>query len=70
VLLASRNVVEEIKRNLHNQDQLHNIETYLSNVQIVLEADQRLECPIDFPDKDKPVLIAANFCQGRLSDHG
>lgn len=63
VLLASRYVVEETKRNLHNQDQLQNLETYLSNVQIVLEADQRLECPLDLPDKDKPVLMAAIFAR-------
>jgi predicted nucleic acid-binding protein len=29
------------------------------NVQIVLEADPSIECPIDLPEKDQPVLVAA-----------
>jgi predicted nucleic acid-binding protein len=59
VLLASRYVIEEAKRNLTQRDQLNKLETRLSNVQIVLEADPRIECPINLPEKDQPVLMAA-----------
>ena len=59
VLLASGYVIEEAKRNLTNPDQLNKLEACLSNVQIVLEADPRIECPIDLPQKDHPVLMAA-----------
>ena len=59
VLLASRYVVEEAKRNLEDSKQSTNLESYLKNVYIVPEVDQTLPCPIELPDKDKPVLMAA-----------
>ena len=59
VLLASRYVIEEAKRNLTTQEQLKKLDIFLSNVQIVLEADPRLPCPVELPEKDRPVLLAA-----------
>jgi len=59
VLLASRYVIEEAKRNLNTPDKLNNLKACLSDVQIVLEADQSIICPIDLPPKDRPVLMAA-----------
>jgi len=59
VLFASRYVIEEAKRNLNTSDQLKNLKAYLSDVQIVLEVDQSIICPIELPEKDRPVLMAA-----------
>lgn len=59
VLLASNYVIEEAKRNLTTEAQLDKLDMYLSNVQIVLEADPSLSCPIDLPKKDRPVLMSA-----------
>ena len=59
VLLASGYVIEEAKRNLETPDHLNNLNTCLKDVQVVLEADQSIGCPIDLPQKDRPVLMAA-----------
>jgi predicted nucleic acid-binding protein len=58
-LLASRYVIEEAKRNLEDIEQLVNLDSYLTSVNVVSEVDQTLPCPIELPDKDKPVLMAA-----------
>ena len=58
MLLASSYVVEEAKRNLEDSKQSANLESYLKNVRIVPEVDHTLPCPIELPDKDKPVLMA------------
>ncbi len=58
-LLVSRYVIEEAKRNLAEPDQTKKLNTFLSEVRVVLEADPRITCPIDLPDKNKPVLMAA-----------
>ncbi|HVP77715.1 MAG TPA: PIN domain-containing protein [Thermodesulfobacteriota bacterium] len=58
-LFASRFVVEEAKRNLSHPEQKKRLEDSLSEVQIVPEADPTLPCPIDLPEKDRPVLMAA-----------
>jgi len=59
VLLASGYVIEEAKRNLSSISQLKKLEAFLSNVEVVLEADPRVPCPVDLPEKDRPVLMAA-----------
>ena len=59
VLLASGFVIEEAKRNLTEAHQLQRLEVSLSDIQLVLEADPGIECPIDLPDKDRPVFMAA-----------
>jgi predicted nucleic acid-binding protein len=58
-LIASQYVIEEAKRNLDQQEHLNNFERYLSKLTIVAEADPSIPCPIDLPDKDSPVLMAA-----------
>jgi len=59
VLLASGYVIEEAKRNLSGIDQLRKLEAFLSNVEVVLEADPRAPCHVDLPEKDRPVFMAA-----------
>jgi predicted nucleic acid-binding protein len=56
---ASNFVVEEARRNLFHPVQMERLEDYLSEVRIVPEVDSTLPCPIDLPDKDQPVLMAA-----------
>jgi predicted nucleic acid-binding protein len=63
VLLASGYVIEEAERNLAKPEQLKKLQAVLSDVQIVLEADPSIECPIDLPEKDQPVLMAAIFAK-------
>ena len=59
LLLASRYVIEEARRNLDLPAQLERLESLLAHIQIVLEADTRLPCPIEIAEKDRPVLMAA-----------
>jgi predicted nucleic acid-binding protein len=59
VLLASNYVIEEAKLNLTTPAQLNKLDACLSSVRIVLEADPELSCPIDLPEKDRPVLMSA-----------
>lgn len=59
LLFASGYVIEEAKRNLNDPNQLKRLAALLSNVQIIPEADPKLVCPIDLPEKDQPVLMAA-----------
>jgi predicted nucleic acid-binding protein len=58
-LFASNYVVEEAKRNLSDTDQVKGLEAYLSEVELVPEVDPRTPCPINLPEKDRPVLLAA-----------
>ncbi len=59
LLFASEYVVKEARRNLHNPDHLKKLEACISKVKIVPEADPEIPCPIDLPEKDRPVLLAA-----------
>ena len=59
MLFASHFVVEEARRNLFRPEQMERLEDYLSEVRIVPEVDPTLSCPIDLPEKDRPVLMAA-----------
>jgi len=59
ILLASRYVIEEAKRNLENPDQLKKLNEYLIYIEIVSEVDPGIHCPTDLPDKNKPVLMSA-----------
>ena len=58
-LFASSYVVEEARRNLFDADQIKKLEDCLLAVQIVPEVDFTIPCPIDLPEKDRPVLLAA-----------
>lgn len=59
VLLASRYVIEEVKRNLNRPDHFNKLNDFLSDIQVVPEVDPGIPCPIDLPQKDRPVLMAA-----------
>jgi len=59
MLFASHFVVEEANRNLSHPEQTKRLEDYLSEVRIVPEVDFTLPCPIELPEKDRPVLMAA-----------
>ena len=59
MLFASNFVVEEAKRNLFHPEQKKRLEDYLSEVRVVPEVDPTLPCPIELPEKDRPVLMAA-----------
>jgi len=52
-LVASQYVIEEARRNLEGAEKLK------SGVRVVTEADPKLSCPIDLPEKDVPVFMAA-----------
>ena len=58
-LVASRYVIEEARRNLNSRDKLKRLEGLLQSVNVVHETDPDLSCPIDLPEKDVPVLMAA-----------
>ena len=55
-LMASAYVMEEAVRNLSRSDHLARL---LAELVIVPEADPVIPCPVDLPDKDVPVLMAA-----------
>jgi uncharacterized protein len=59
LLLASGYVVAEARRNLSNPKHLKNLEDLLSEVQIIPDVIFQIPCPIDLPEKDRPVFIAA-----------
>src|SRR4030042_1848652 len=59
MLFASHFVVEEANRNLSHPEQTKRLQDYLSEVRIVPEVDLTLPCPIELPEKDRPVLMAA-----------
>ncbi|HYA90197.1 MAG TPA: PIN domain-containing protein [Thermodesulfobacteriota bacterium] len=58
-LFASNYVVEEAKRNLLSSEQLRKLEAFLSMVQLAPDVDPSIPCPIELPEKDRPVLLAA-----------
>jgi predicted nucleic acid-binding protein len=59
LLFASQYVIEEARRNLIDQEQIQRLESFLSHVQIAPEMDPHIPCPIDLPEKDRPVFMAA-----------
>lgn len=59
LLFASHFVVEETRRNLFRPEQMKKLEDYLSELRIVPEVDPTLPCPVELPEKDRPVLLAA-----------
>jgi len=58
-LFASNYVVEEARRNLWNPEQLRKLDAFLSTVHLVPDVDPSIPCPIQLPEKDWPVLLAA-----------
>ena len=55
----SQHVIEEARRNLGSTEKLRKLDSCLSKVQVVTEADPKLSCPIDLPEKNIPVFMAA-----------
>jgi len=58
-LFTSNYVIEEVKRNLINSEQLRKLDTFLTRVRIVPEVDPNIPCPIELPNKDRPIMLAA-----------
>ena len=58
LLLASAYVVEEAKRNLLEPEQIGRLDACLSKLRLVPEVDPRTPCPVELPEKDRPVLLA------------
>jgi predicted nucleic acid-binding protein len=58
LLFASDYVIEEAKRNLSDPSQQRRLEEFLVNVEIIPEMDPKIPCPLDLPEKDRPVLLA------------
>jgi len=59
LLFVSNYVVEEARRNLPDSEQTQRLETYLSKTEIVPDVDPTIPCPINLPEKDRPVLLTA-----------
>jgi hypothetical protein len=59
LLFASQYVIEQARRNLVAPEQIQSLESFLSRVQVVPEVDPHIPCPIDLPEKDRPVFMAA-----------
>lgn len=58
-LFTSNYVIEEVKRNLIHPEQLRKLDTFLVKVRIVPEVDPDIPCPIELPNKDRPIMLAA-----------
>jgi predicted nucleic acid-binding protein len=59
ILFASSYVVEEAKRNLLEPEQIERLDACLPKLRLVSEVDPRTPCPVELPEKDRPVLLAA-----------
>ena len=59
LLLASSYVVEEARRNLLEPEQIERLDACVSKLRLVPEVDPRTPCPLELPEKDRPVLLAA-----------
>jgi predicted nucleic acid-binding protein len=59
LLFTSEYTVEEARRNLEDPEQLEKLEECLSEVVLISEVDPDLPCPLDLPEKDRPVLMAS-----------
>lgn len=57
-LLVSRFVIEEVRRNLREAGQIQRLEARLASTLVVPESPVD-RCPLDLPDKDRPVFSAA-----------
>jgi len=59
ILFTSNYVIEEVRRNLINSEQVRKLDSFLTKVRIVPEVDPDIPCPIELPDKDRPIMLAA-----------
>lgn len=58
-LLASAYVIEEARHNLDSSEFSSRLDELVRGLEIVPEPDPGIPCPIDLPDKDRPVIMAA-----------
>lgn len=58
-LLASAHVIEEARRNLDCPESLAELDELVKEVEIVPECDPQVPCPVNLPENDRPVLMAA-----------
>ena len=58
-LMASRYVIEEVKRNLDQPEQHRRLEERLKQVALVPEPPVDIKCQIELAEKDRPVFLAA-----------
>jgi predicted nucleic acid-binding protein len=58
-LFTSNYVIEEVRRNLIDSEQLRRLDTFLGKVRIVPEVDPDIPLPIELPTKDRPIMLAA-----------
>ncbi len=60
--LSSAYAVDEARRNLSRQDHLARFDELLSQVTVVPERHPAPHCPVTLPAKDRPILVAAMYC--------
>lgn len=58
-LLASVYVIEEARRNLEEPGHILRLEELVEEVEVVMESDPSIPCPIALAEKDCPVVKAA-----------
>ena len=58
-LPASGYVIDEARRNLQSPERVRRLDDFLLHMEVVLEADMRIECPVSLDERDRPVLMAA-----------
>jgi uncharacterized protein len=59
LLFTSGYAAEEARRNLTEPEQLRKLDDLLSKMRITPEVDPHIPCPIELPEKDRPVMLAA-----------
>ncbi len=59
LLLASQYVIEEARRNLADSEQRQRLDGLLADISLVYEQAVVGLCPLDLPDKDRPVWQGA-----------
>jgi predicted nucleic acid-binding protein len=59
LLFTSSYAAEEARRNLTEPEQLRKLDDLLSKMRMTPEVDPRIPCPIELPEKDRPVMLAA-----------
>jgi predicted nucleic acid-binding protein len=59
LLFTSSYAAEEARRNLTEPEQLRKLDELLSEMRITPEVDPHIPCPVELPEKDRPVMLAA-----------
>ncbi len=75
-LLTSTYALEEAHRNLAETEQRERLEELVSQIRVVAEAPGGIRLPVDLPEKDRPILLAAisarasHLLTGDVADFG